>query len=92
MALDSGFHEIDGVLRLAVETDGSHEVSAVTLVEMDDGGNLRQSYQIPFDEGDSNVVFIQTPPVDLPPVIAEPLTKEEDGEKRKKGHGFGSVS
>ena len=94
LALDGGFHPIDGVLRLAVETDGFGEVSAVTLVEMDDGGNPRDSYQIPFDEGDSNVVSIETPPVDLPPVIAEPLKKEkeDDGEKRKKGHGLGSVS
>lgn len=92
LALDRGFHEIDGVLRLAVETDGSGEVSAVTLVEMDDGGNPRDSHQIPFDEGDGNVVSFETPPVDLPPVIAEPLKKEEEGEKRKKGHGLGSVS
>jgi hypothetical protein len=91
LALDTGFHDMDGVLRLAVETDDTTEVSAVTLVEMDNGGNPRESYQIAFDEGDSNVVSIQTPPVDLPPVIAEPL-KKEDGEKRKKDHGLGSVS
>jgi hypothetical protein len=91
LALDTGFHQIDGALRLAVETDGSAEVSAVTLVEVDSGGNPRDSYQIPFDEGESNVVTIETPPVDLPPVTAEPLKKEE-GEKRKKSHGLGSVS
>jgi len=93
LALDNGFHEIDGVLRLAVETDGSSEVAAVTLVEVDSGGNPRDSYQIPFDEGGSNVVPIQTPPVDLPPVVAEPLKKEDEKQKEKrKGHGFGSVS
>jgi hypothetical protein len=89
--LDRGLRPIDSVLRLAVETDGVGEVSAVTLVEMDDGGNPTGSWQVPFDEGDSNVVSIQTPPVDLPPVVAEPLTKEED-EKRKKKNGLGSVS
>ena len=91
LALDTGFQEIDGALRFAVETDGSQEVSSVTLVEVDRGGNPRDSYQIPFDEGESNVVTIETPPVDLPPVTAEPLKKEE-GEKRKKSHGLGSVS
>jgi hypothetical protein len=91
LELDRGFHPLDGVLRLAVETDGSHEVSAVTLVEMDDGGNPRESYQVPFDEGESNIVSIQTPPVDLPPVVAEPLKKEES-DKRKRENGLGSVS
>jgi len=91
LALDQGFHEIDDILRLAVETDGSGEASAVILVEMDNGGNPRESYQIPFDDGDSNIVSIQTPPVDVGPVIAEPLKKEED-EKRKEEHGLGSVS
>src|SRR5260370_32398199 len=36
-ALDNGFHVIDGILRLAVDTDGNGEVSSVTLVEMDSG-------------------------------------------------------
>jgi hypothetical protein len=92
LALDSGFRPIDGVLRLAAETDGSGEISGVTLVEMDDGGNPVDSYQIPFDEGESNIVSIQTPPVDLPPVIAEPLKKDEEGEKKAQSHGLGSVS
>lgn len=91
LALDTGFHEIDGALRFAVETDESAEVSSVTLVQVDMAGNPRDSYQVPFDEATSNVVTIETPPVELPPVTAEPLKKEE-GEKRKKSHGFGSVS
>jgi hypothetical protein len=91
LELGSGFHSIDNVLRLAVETDGGGEVSSVTLVVMDEGGNPRESWRIPFDEGDTNVVSIQTPPVDLPPVIAEPLKKEED-QKRKKENGLSSVS
>jgi len=91
LELDRGFHSIDGVLRLAVETDGSGGVMAVTLVEMDEGGNAKETWQVPFDEGDSNVISIQTPPVELPPVVAEPLEKPEDG-KRKKNNGIGSVS
>ena len=91
LALDSGFHSLDGVLRLAVETNNL-EVSTVTLVEMDGDGNPLDSYQIPFNEGESNLVSIQTPPpVDLPPVVAEPL-KKEDEKKRERGHGIGSVS
>lgn len=92
LELDGGFHPIDGVLRLAVETDGSGEVIAVTLVEMDRGGNPKSTWQIPFDEGGSNVVSIQTPPVDLPPVIAEPLKNEQEDEKKKKDDGLSSVS
>ncbi|MGB9256333.1 MAG: hypothetical protein WCC25_15960 [Candidatus Korobacteraceae bacterium] len=89
--LDQGFPPVDGVLRLAVETDGSGEVLAVTLVEVDKGGNAKNSWQIPVDPAQCNVISIQTPPVEFPPVVAEPLEKLED-EKRKRNDGIGSVS
>jgi hypothetical protein len=98
LALDLGgdITALDGVLRLAVEISNL-EVSTVTLVEMDSDGNPVDSYLIPFDEGDTNVVSIEAPPsIVTPPAIAEPLQKEEekkeDDEKRERGHGIGSGS
>jgi hypothetical protein len=97
LALDMGdIQSLDGVLRLAVEITDL-EVSAVTLVEMDGDGSPIDSYQITFDEGDTNLVSIEAPPpIVTPPAIAEPLQKEEekkeDDEKRERGHGIGSGS
>jgi hypothetical protein len=92
LALDMGnIKSLDGVFRLAVETNDL-EVSTVTLVETDVDGSPINSYLVPFDEGATNLVSIQaTPPVDLPPVVAEPLGKEEETKKREKGHGIGSA-
>lgn len=83
---------IDGVLRLAVETDGFGEVSAVTLVEVDSEGHPTGAYEIPLggSAASTNVLSIQPPPVDLPPVVAEPLKKEEN--EKKKDDGFSSIS
>ncbi len=86
-----GLQPIDSILRLAVQTDGTREASSVTLVEMDVGGNPTATWVVPFDGLASNVTPIQTPPVDLPPVLAEPLTTEEQQEQKKE-NGFGSVS
>lgn len=87
----NGLPPIDNILRLAVETDATREVSSVTLVEMDDAGKPTGAWVIPFGHISGNVTPIQTPPVDLPPVVAEPLKKEEQ-QKQKKENGFGSVS
>jgi hypothetical protein len=98
LALDLGgdFTALDGVLRLAVEISDL-EVSTVTLVEVDSDGKPVNSFAIPFDEGDTNVVSIEAPPpVVMPPAIAEPLEteaeKKEKEKKRERGHGIGSVS
>ncbi len=87
-----GLRPIDNILRLAVETDATREVSAVTLVELDDAGNALSVYPVPLDGVIQNVTPIQAPTVDLPPVIAEPLANEEEKQKQKKENGFGSVS
>lgn len=86
-----GLRPIDNILRLAVETDATREVSAVTLVELDDAGNALSVYPVPFGGNLQNITSIQTPAVDLPPVVAEPLKKEEEQEQKKK-NALGSVS
>ena len=72
----------DQILRLAVETDATGQVSSVILVEMDESGNLTGTYSIPFDIEPTNVVPLQSKGVDLPPLTLEPLAKDE--EKREK--------
>jgi len=72
----------DKMLRLAVETDATRQVSNVTLVEMDEGKNLSGTYDIPFDIEPGNVTPLQSKGVDLPPLTLEPLKRDE--EKREK--------
>jgi hypothetical protein len=98
LALDLGgeITALEGVLRLAVEIS-ELEVSTVTLVEVDSDGKPIDSYVIPFDEGNNNIVSIEAPPpIITPPAIAEPLEQEEEkrdaSEKRERGYGIGSGS
>jgi hypothetical protein len=73
----------DQILRLAVETDATRQVSNVTLVEMDEAKSLTGTYNIPFDIELRNVTPLQSKGVDLPPLTLEPLKKaEENREKR----------
>ena len=72
----------DQILRLAVETDATRQVSSVILVETDQDRNLTGTYSIPFDLEPTNVVPLQSKGVDLPPLTLEPLTQDE--EKREK--------
>ena len=89
--------EIDGiemtghVLRLAVVTDVTREVTKVELVELiSESGTPTGVYEIPFNLKPHNVVQLQSKAVDLPPLELEPLpTKEElqaaeEQQKRKK--------
>jgi hypothetical protein len=82
---------IDGILRLAVDVDASREVSRVTLVEMDDEAHPMNTWVVPFDIATSRVTLIQTPMVDLPPFVAEPLKITEEKEQKKE-NGLSSVS
>jgi hypothetical protein len=83
LALDLGVVILkDQILRLAVETDATRQVSNVTLVEMDEAKNLTGTYSIPFDIEPGNVTPLQSKGVDLPPLTLEPLMKDE--EKREK--------
>ena len=90
MAFDlDGVRLLDQVLRLAVEVDPqTREVSCVTLVEMDQAGNLTGTYTVPFDVPISgsvtpsgNVTPLQREGVELPPPPFEPLKKDEEKEK-----------
>ncbi len=78
-----GFRPIDKILRMAVEVDDTtREVSAVTVVEVDDADNVIGTFGIPFDAQPSTVTPIQAKPVDLPPPTVEPL--RPTGEEQKK--------
>lgn len=86
-----GLRPLDNTLRLAVETDASREVASVSFVEMDEAGNVTETYGIPFDTEATNVTPIQVKPVDLPPPTLEPL-KNEEQEKQKKANERNLVS
>ncbi len=62
----------------------------MTLVEMDDEATPMNTWVVPFDITTSKVTLIQTPVVDLPPFVAEPLKSTE--EKEQKKNGLSSVS
>lgn len=69
------------VLRLAIETDEARLASNVILVEMDESGNVTNTYVIPFEAAEgTNVIPLQTPPVSLPPV-ALPTTAEAEPQR-----------
>src|ERR1019366_8752443 len=73
-----GLRPVDKILRFAVDVDATREVSSITLVEMDDAANITGTWPIPLDGASSNVSPIQTPAVDLPPVVPQPLTKKDE--------------
>jgi len=79
-----GLRPLDRILRLAVETDATREVSNVTLVEMDEAGNVTDTYTIPFDVEQANVTLLQAKPVELPPVTVEPIQELDEGKKHRK--------
>lgn len=78
-----GFRPLDGVLRIAVETStGTLEVTAVSVVEVDDAGNPLAACAIPLGQRQTrNITVIQAKAVELAPPQLEPLAKiEEVGE------------
>ncbi|HEV2491545.1 MAG TPA: hypothetical protein VG204_00575 [Terriglobia bacterium] len=81
-----GMRRFDSVLRLAVEVDrATREVLSVNLVEMDDAGNITDTYAIPFVIAPADVTPMQVKPVDLAAPIVEPLkTPEQEKQKEKK--------
>jgi hypothetical protein len=72
-----GLRPVDKILRLAVETDGGREVSVVSFVEMDEAGNVTETFIIPFEIEPANISPLQARPVDLPAPALEPLTNAE---------------
>lgn len=88
LALDlDGVQMRDQIVRLAVETDATRQVSSVTLVEMDEARNLTGTYAIPFDAELGNVAPLQPKGVDLPPPLLEPLKKEAEEKREKRDAG-----
>jgi hypothetical protein len=81
-----GLRPVDKVLRLAVEPDRT-EVCRVTFVEMDEAGNVTETYRIPLVVEEAKVTPLQAKPVDLPAPPLEPLKPEaeEVGQKRREG-------
>jgi hypothetical protein len=73
---------VDRVLRLAVETGVDREVSAITLVECNEASEIENTFSIPFEARINNVMSMQAPAVDLPPVIAEPLSDQSPNKKK----------
>lgn len=74
---------IDGVFRIAVEADPQGETTDISWVEVDDAGNVTNSYLIPPVIERSNVAPAQAAPIELPPPTVEPLRTEQLKSKRK---------
>ena len=75
------------ILRLAVETDGTRQVSNIILVEMDEAGDVSGTYVIPFERVPENVILLQPKGVDLPPPPIEPLKQAEEEKREKRDAG-----
>lgn len=86
-----GLRPIDRVLRVAVETDARGETTDITLVEVDEAGNVTNSYLIPLAITKSNVIPAQARAIDLPaPTVGPKKTedqKTQDTTKDKKQNG-----
>lgn len=81
-----GLRPLDRILRFAVESDVTREVSTVTLVEVDEARNPTGTYVIPpLGTKLSNVTPLEAKPVELPPVTLEPrMDEEKSGELGKE--------
>jgi hypothetical protein len=69
------------IFRIAIDTDGDGYATDIYLVKMDKEGALLGSYLIP-KRSSTNVVPLQTKPVDLPPAHAVPLRAEKQNKKQ----------
>jgi hypothetical protein len=81
-----GLRPLDKILRLAVETGTSQNVSAVTLVEVDEAGNVTETFVIPFsvEIEAGRISSFQAKPVVLPPPTLEPINKALEEKQAKK--------
>lgn len=80
-----GIRLVDQILRIAVEIDGEREVSGIFLVEMDNQGEVTETYQIPFAAEAGNVTPLRSTPINVPAPELQPLDKPEE-RKRKDRH------
>jgi hypothetical protein len=78
-----GLPPLDKILRLAVETSASREVSVISVVESDESGEVKNTFGIPLYAEVPGVTPMQTPPVSLPPAVAPPLPNESQEKKKK---------
>jgi hypothetical protein len=86
-----GLRPIDRVLRIAIETDAQGETTEITLVEVDEAGNITNSYPIPLATAKSNVILARAVAIDLPAPTVEAKRNEDqkvqDRKKDKKKNG-----
>ncbi len=68
------------LFRFAVSVDADGYASDIYFVKMDDEGTVLGSYLVP-KKSSTNVVPMQTKPVDLPPATAVPVKEEKPTEK-----------
>ena len=92
MAFKAGFERllrpIDKIFRIAVEADPQGETTDISWVEVDDAGNVTNSYVIPPAVAKSNVAPAQAAPIELPPPTVEPLrTERQETQKKDKKNG-----
>ncbi len=96
MVFQAGFEgllrPLDKVFRIAVETDAQGETKEICWVEVDNAGNVTNSYVIPPIPEKLNVTPAQPAPIELPPPTVEALRTEakeiEHAEVvKKKKHG-----
>jgi hypothetical protein len=78
-----GLPSADTILRLAVDVDSTRQAASVSLVEIDEYKEVIGTYRIPFDAQSTRLTPMQAPPVNMPPIVAEPLKKETNEEKIK---------
>jgi hypothetical protein len=87
MAFKTGFEgllrPIDRIFRVAVETDPQGETTDISWVEVDDAGNVTNSYIILPAVGKSNVAPAQAAPIELPPPTVGPLRTEQQRPQKK---------
>lgn len=83
-----GLRPLDKILRLAVETGASRDVSAVTLVEVDDKGNVTETFGIPFISEIETVKVsqLQSKAVDVPPPTLELINNTQEEEQAEKSN------
>lgn len=74
---------IDGILRIAVETDDTGRASTISVVEMDEERQITGSYIIP-SETQPGVIPLRLKPIDTAPPKLEPLKKTEESSERKE--------
>ena len=72
-----GLPSANTILRLAVDVDATRQASSVSLVEIDEFKEVIGKYRIPFDAQTTRLRPMQTPPVNMPPIVAEPQERNQ---------------